>query len=87
MKYRTTWIAVIVVMCLTIAASLGLRVSYARENSRRDKEARAIAEVGVRRVSDEKDGRGTDTGRWRPDETSKVEDLTDWEDRSFRYSL
>lgn len=114
-KYRTTWISVIVVMVFTILAALALRLAWARENARRDKDALAASLPGrpesFERLSRadfahgdlaklREAGLGTPSGSLRGSmslrgsQTSVVEgvmqvdrDLTDWEDRGFRYSL
>ncbi|EKM54882.1 uncharacterized protein PHACADRAFT_96377 [Phanerochaete carnosa HHB-10118-sp] len=92
-KYRTTWIAIIVVMVFTIVAALVLRVAWAHENARRDKDALVRTLSGRPEGSSEKI-READLGSSSGSQTSVVEgimhvdrDLTDWEDRSFRYSL
>lgn len=90
LKYRTTWIATIIVMIFTILASLLLRVVWARENARRDKDALVSPpRLSMSTPQREKIDR-VDSGS----EASILEgvmhidrDLTDWEDRSFRYSL
>lgn len=91
-KYRTTWIAVIVVMACTMLASFVLRFLWAHENARRDKDALA-SPVPARPESvwgTVKEGaagsQGSQTSVF--DGAMQVDrDLTDWEDRTFRYSL
>ena len=87
LKYRTTWIATIVVMVFTIVSSLSLRVALSLENRRRDKEAllapRMRPEPTSEKGSDALDGQNSIIeGIMHVDR-----DLTDWEDTSFRYSL
>lgn len=91
LKYRTTWIATIIVMIFTIVASLLLRVLWARENARRDKDALVLSpQLGTSSPRREKQIDRVDSAS----EASMLEgvmhvdrDLTDWEDKSFRYSL
>lgn len=102
-KYRTTWISTIVVMCFTIVAAVILGVVLARENRRRDREASApsIAPTGIASCAvpetlkiSEKGGDGEKHKYRTDDQDGSAEglmrvdrDLTDWEDKSFRYSL
>ena len=90
-KYRTTWIAVIVVMVFTILAALVLRVLWARENARRNKDALASTVPAARPESVwAKEGGGGSQGSQTSvlDGVMQVDrDLTDWDDRTFRYSL
>ena len=85
-KYRTAWIGVIVGMCVTIVIAGVLRVSWARENARREREfgpatVDAGAAVGPERARHEKEE--SEEGN----EVAAVDDLTDWEDKKFRYEL
>ena len=93
LKYRTTWIATIVVMVFTIIASLVLRVVWARENARRDKDAMASSIPG-RPESSFDEIKEEVLGSKAGSQSSILEgmmqvdrDLTDWEDKTFRYSL
>jgi hypothetical protein len=78
-KYRSTWIAIVVSMGVTMVLSLVLRVLFERENRKRDEEQRREREGG------EKD-KGSDGGE-EEEERVEREDLTDFENRNFRYSL
>ena len=92
-KYRTTWISIIIVMVFTVIASLVLRFVWARENARRDKDALATSLPGRLESSYEK-VQEAGMANLHGSQTTILEgimhidrDLTDWEDRSFRYSL
>lgn len=78
-KYRSTWIAIVVSMGVTMVLSLVLRVLLAKENRDRDEEQRR------EREGREKD-KGSDGGE-EEEERVEREDLTDFENRNFRYSL
>lgn len=88
-KYRTTWIAVIVGMVFASLASLVLRFLYARENRRRDQLGHVPvnshgAAAGVGNAADEKA-----LGHELPIIASleAYQDLTDRQRPEFRYSL
>ncbi|PSR72625.1 hypothetical protein PHLCEN_2v11509 [Hermanssonia centrifuga] len=87
LKYRTTWISTIVVMVFTIVSALLLRLILARENARRDKDALASPPTPTEGSSEKiHDVIGTRNKSF--EGIMHVDrDLTDWEDRSFRYSL
>ncbi|GJE90153.1 hypothetical protein PsYK624_062780 [Phanerochaete sordida] len=89
--YRTTWIATIVVMVFTIVAALVLRVLWARENARRDKDALALAgrpESSYEKVGEASLGGSLGSSASVLEGVMHVDrDLTDWEDKSFRYLL
>ncbi|THG96701.1 hypothetical protein EW026_g5177 [Hermanssonia centrifuga] len=87
LKYRTTWISTIVVMVFTIVSALLLRLILARENARRDKDALASPPTPTEGSSEKiHDVMGTRIKSF--EGIMHVDrDLTDWEDRSFRYSL
>ncbi|KAI0685496.1 MFS general substrate transporter [Cytidiella melzeri] len=85
LKYRTTWIAIIVVMSLTMLASCVLRVMLSRENARRDRTSQGALNTAydTEKASDiDVNEDGSFEGIMHVDK-----DLTDWEDASFRYSL
>ncbi|GAA5915708.1 uncharacterized protein JCM6883_000613 [Sporobolomyces salmoneus] len=81
-KYQSTWVAIVVSMGVTMALSLVLRGILVKENKARD------AEAERERVKKEKevieDGESTKESL---EATVEREDLTDWENRKFRYSL
>ena len=88
-KYRTTWISIIIVMCLTIGAAAVMGMLLATENRGRDRTQGSSGGTGTLEkegekhanvVADEKDG--SVEGLMHVDR-----DLTDWEDQTFRYSL
>jgi len=83
-KYRSTWISVIVGMVFTIFASLFLRFLYIRENRRRDMASQALAESvqPSRAGSQEKLYVGEDRI---VDKLEEYQDLTDKQRRDFRY--
>ncbi|KAI0818858.1 MFS general substrate transporter [Irpex lacteus] len=95
-KYRTIWIGIITVMAFTMVSSLVLRILLARENARRDKDALAssaamasprelpipVSEKASEVESSEKSDSASYEGIMHLDK-----DLTDWEDKTFRYSL
>jgi hypothetical protein len=91
-KYRTTWIAIIAVMAFTILSSLVLRTALSRENSRRDKAALASPTSSL--SQDAQDYVAEKDSELEKGEDSHAEglvsvdrDLTDWENKSFRYAL
>jgi hypothetical protein len=67
-----------------------LRVSWARENAKRDNKKEVVTEDRDRRssrqVPDEKDA-SFEKGQARVGGRKQEFELTDWEDRNFRYSL
>ncbi len=83
-------------MAFTMVSSLILRIMLARENARRDKDALAssaamasprelpvpVSEKASEAESSEKSDSASYEGIMHLDK-----DLTDWEDKSFRYSL
>ncbi|EIN12276.1 MFS general substrate transporter [Punctularia strigosozonata HHB-11173 SS5] len=75
-KYRTTWVSIIVVMALTIIAAMALRILWARENKRRRHHDEPC--IRARTPSD------GENPRVLPRDYS---DLTDWQDRCFLYVL
>jgi hypothetical protein len=91
-KYRTTWIAIIAVMAFTILSSLVLRTALSRENSRRDKATLASPTSSL--SQDAQDYVAEKDSELEKGEDSHAEglvsvdrDLTDWENKSFRYAL
>lgn len=89
MKYRSTWIAVLVGMVFTILATLYLRFWYIRENRRRDglaEEARRSAQshVGSQDKLDTVPAGGQGEGDI-VEKLADYRDLTDKERRDFRY--
>jgi hypothetical protein len=83
-KYRSTWISVVVGMVFTIFASLLLRFLYIRENRRRDMASRALAESvqPSRAGSQEKLYIGEDRI---VEKLEEYQDLTDKQRKEFRY--
>ncbi|GAA5832926.1 hypothetical protein JCM3766R1_000359 [Sporobolomyces carnicolor] len=89
LKYRSTWIAIVVAMGVTIALSFVLRVILARENLAREQQRRDSAASSPAAAEEKERQQDDDLG---PDDESleaRVErdDLTDFENRQFRYSL
>jgi hypothetical protein len=89
-KYRTTWISIIVVMVLTIVVTLGLWGALARENRRRDifqghKRDEAFSEVGKHPHLEEQ--HGTETGVAEEEHWRDEGRATDGTDINFRYIL
>jgi hypothetical protein len=85
-KYRSAWITVIVSMAFTTLASLVLRWMYVRENKRRDAlaENKAGAETpGVVSGGEKEVLAGAEV----EGDDDKARDLTDWENKAFRYAL
>ncbi|CED84380.1 Permease of the major facilitator superfamily [Phaffia rhodozyma] len=96
-KYRSTWISLIVCMSFTIVLSLVLRVWMSRENARRDKTYGVVVVDG----SGEKSSGGRESqGAWKKKEQNGLQgredqeedpeelvDMTDGQDKDFRYSL
>lgn len=82
-KYRSTWISVLVGMVFTILATLFLRFWYIRENRRRDQLA------GQARQSDQPSQEKLDDASGRDgsivEKLSEYRDLTDKERKDFRY--
>lgn len=82
-KYRSTWIAVIVVMVVSSLLSLVLRAHLILENRKRD--ARAAAAAAPRAVGDEDEKA---VGEEDASEYNILEDnQTDYTNPAFRYSL
>lgn len=79
--YRSTWISVIVCMVFTSVASLILRLILKRENKKRDQMYGPVVEPGLVPSSS---SALADKGIEREE---AFEDLTDFEQTSFRYSL
>ena len=100
-KYRTTWISIIIVMVFTVVAAVFLGVMLALENRRRDREAGiapaqpATVAPGVASEKEQEQEHDAEKHAYLADDSdSSVEglmhvdrDLTDWEDRTFRYAL
>ena len=99
-KYRTTWISIIIVMCLTIVAAAVMYVLLRMENARRDRVYGAPSPVPATPVVEKEHPHDHDGEKQAPslaDVTTggdSIEglmhvdrDLTDLEDQSFRYSL
>ncbi|OWZ72323.1 hypothetical protein AYX14_02292 [Cryptococcus neoformans] len=87
-KYRSTWISVIVGMAFASAASLVLRWLYVRENRKRDKEELAGEQSGVSTEPDEEKGalrRSVDSLDGLA--TLIVPDKSDKKTPGFRYTL
>lgn len=76
-KYRSTWIALIVCMAFTSVVSILLRLLLARENRRRD------AQFGAAPM----DERGSSETVDEMLDKQQALDLTDGENKAFRYSL
>ena len=81
-KYRSTWIAVIVAMVFTSLASIFLRYIYIRENRRRDDLAVSVG-TSVEEDEQAKEGTGLPAAE-RPD---VYEDKTDRNRMEYRYIL
>ncbi|KAF8913623.1 major facilitator superfamily domain-containing protein [Mucidula mucida] len=84
--YRSTWIAIIVSMCFVSAASLLLRFIMISDNKKRDKLA------DMEGYSPESSVKGDDTNikveeLQHSNLESVVEDLTDFQQKNFRYAL
>ena len=90
-KYRSTWISVLVGMVFTIIASLFLRFWYIRENRRRDEADAATAMQSVqtsRAGSQEKLNVASDSverGNRIVERLGEYQDLTDKQRKDFRY--
>ncbi|GAA5953621.1 hypothetical protein JCM21900_003365 [Sporobolomyces salmonicolor] len=90
-KYQSTWISIIVCMGVTSVISLLLRFHLSRQNRARDAAAAAAASARLARTdtdekSDELDGAGPGADE-QEHERIERDDLTDWENARFRYSL
>lgn len=86
-KYRSTWISVLVGMVFTILATLFLRFWYIRENTRRDElaeQARQSVQSSRRGSQDKLDDVGERDGCI-VEKLSEYRDLSDKERRDFRY--
>ncbi|KAM0755064.1 MFS general substrate transporter [Meredithblackwellia eburnea MCA 4105] len=70
-KYRTTWISIIICMVITSVLSLVLRFYLQWENNRRDATAKSASKEDI-------------LAAW---EKQEANDATDWENKAFRYSL
>ncbi|KAI0083981.1 MFS general substrate transporter [Irpex rosettiformis] len=95
-KYRSIWIAIIVVMSFTMVSAVVLRILLARENARRDKNALATrppVTVPSELVSPVSEKASVTESAEKPESAGFEgimyvdKDLTDWEDKSFRYTL
>jgi hypothetical protein len=90
-KYRTTWIAIIIVMSFTIVSSVVLRFLLSRENARRDKAALISPAPSLpnnlQEYAPEKELELRTEESSLEDVMNVDKDLTDWEDKSFRYAL
>ncbi|GJN92671.1 hypothetical protein Rhopal_005706-T1 [Rhodotorula paludigena] len=88
-KYRSTWIALFVSLGVVSILSLFLRYLLAREN--RLRETRAAAGSGADKAIDEKADEHEDgdsmSAEEREQERVEREDLTDFENTRFRYTL
>ncbi|TNY20536.1 MFS general substrate transporter [Rhodotorula diobovata] len=87
-KYRSTWIALYAALGGVCLCSLALRFVLARENARRD--ARDAASADVTPGGEKHDGDSVAlSAEERDKEYERVEreDLTDMENRAFRYTL
>ncbi|GAA5942843.1 uncharacterized protein JCM15063_002810 [Sporobolomyces koalae] len=86
-RYRSTWIAIMVSMVVTMLLSIVLRIMLSRENDRRDQQSQQQPQLQVERGQDEKERDGLEAIL--DDELESVEklDLTDWKNPNFRYSL
>lgn len=90
-KYRSTWISVLVGMVFTIIASLFLRFWYIRENKRRDTAYAAAAMQSVqtsRAGSQEKLNEASDSVERENrivERLGEYQDLTDKQRKDFRY--
>lgn len=82
-KYRSTWITVLVGMVFTIFASLALRYFFIRENARRDR----LSGTQEPTVEGEKDGAGEAYALPESERVGGYEDKTDKERPEFRYTL
>ncbi|RSH84021.1 hypothetical protein EHS25_005266 [Saitozyma podzolica] len=82
-KYRSTWISVIVVMAFASLASIVLRFTYLYENKRRDRVAQATPEA--RPVAE--DEKASTDGLPAIDSVAAFEDKTDKQKPEFRYTL
>ena len=99
-KYRTTWISIIVVMCFTVVAAAFMGIMLARENTRRDRLTPSISRPAPStpqpssHTSEKHDEAEKYAEAGISGSNGSVEglmhvdrDLTDWEDTSFRYLL
>ena len=85
-KYRSTWISVIVGMVFTIFASLFLRYWYIRENKRRDTAQLQAESVQNSRAGSREKLHGGDDGEDKiVEKLEEYQDLTDKQRRDFRY--
>ncbi|GAA6015957.1 hypothetical protein JCM11491_007125 [Sporobolomyces phaffii] len=84
-KYKSTWIAIIVAMGVTIVLSLVLRVLLVRENRARDAEVEH--ERGQKPSGSDKGKELETDGESEVEERVERDDLTDFENSRFRYSL
>jgi hypothetical protein len=90
-KYRTTWISIIVVMVLTNMISLGLWSVLAKENCRRDvfqghaRDEAFFSEMGKHPHLQEHNG--TETGAEEEEHMRSGGQATDGRDMKFRYIL
>lgn len=82
-KYRSTWISVIVGMVFASLASIVLRFAYVYENKRRDRLAQATSEA--RPVAE--DEKSSTDGLPPIDSVAAFEDKTDKQRPEFRYTL
>ncbi len=84
-------------MAFTVVSSLILRIMLARENARRDKDALAssVAIASPRELPTPVSEKASEVASSEKSDSASYEgilmhldkDLTDWEDKSFRYSL
>ncbi|GAA5980577.1 hypothetical protein JCM5350_004353 [Sporobolomyces pararoseus] len=85
LKYRSTWISIIVSMGVTCLLSLVLRGLFIRENKKRDRE-----ELERKRSKEENEEQKMEEEEEEEEELQErveKQDLTDFENRKFRYSL
>jgi mannitol-specific phosphotransferase system IIBC component len=89
LKYKSTWISILVAMGVTILLSLWLRFILIKENRKRDKEEREQRRESVMVENKDQIEKGDDLVQDDEELEEKIEreDLTDWENKKFRYSL
>ncbi|GAA5955885.1 hypothetical protein JCM3765_000028 [Sporobolomyces pararoseus] len=86
LKYRSTWISILVSMGVTCLCSVVLRGMFIRENKKRDKEEEEERSNTIEEEKKKSEEEEEDTLN-ELEERVEREDLTDFENRKFRYSL
>ena len=88
-KYRSAWITLLVATAFTTIASLVLRWMYRKENKKRGECLVTLTEVSKDSSPHTPHGDGekeaeSESGKG---DFDKKKDLTDWENKAFRYTL